>query len=62
MTGEWEGERGTGKIQYTDGSSYQGEFRNEKKDGTGTYTFPSGNKYTGQYKVSISLICTVPLH
>ena len=56
MTGEWEGERGRGKIQYTDGSSYQGEFRNEKKDGTGTYTFPSGNKYTGQYKVSISFI------
>lgn len=49
-TGVWDGHRGTGTIVYTDGSSYEGEFLKDRKDGEGTYKLPSGNTYTGTYK------------
>ena len=32
-TGIWDGDKGKGSILYTDGSSYEGEFYKEKKQG-----------------------------
>ena len=31
------------------GSSYQGDYKLDKKWGTGTFTWPSGNTYFGEY-------------
>lgn len=36
---------GMGLITYEDGSSYNGSFTKNKKDGYGIYTFPNGIRY-----------------
>ena len=36
---------GLGYIKYSDGSSYNGEFKMNKKDGFGVYKFQNGSKY-----------------
>ena len=41
---------GTGKIIYSDGSSYNGSFKMNKKDGFGIYSFQNGYKYEGFWK------------
>ena len=38
------------KEKYPDGSSYEGEFCNGKREGKGTYYFINGNKYEGDFK------------
>ncbi|TSK53751.1 Ankyrin repeat and MYND domain-containing protein 1 [Bagarius yarrelli] len=40
---------GTGVQEWTDGSRYQGEFRNGLKHGDGTFTWPNGEYYKGYF-------------
>ncbi len=39
-----------GSITFPNGQKYDGEFKNNKRNGQGTFTFPSGEKYVGEYK------------
>ena len=41
---------GEGMIGFSDGSKYQGQFKNEKFNGKGTLTFANGDSYTGDFK------------
>ena len=36
--------------KYIDQSVYQGELRNEKRNGKGRYDYPNGDVYVGQWK------------
>ena len=38
------------KITYDDGSVYEGEYNDDKKNGTGKYTDINGDVYEGEYK------------
>ncbi|XP_065916479.1 MORN repeat-containing protein 5-like [Dysidea avara] len=38
------------EVEFLTGSSYQGNFVNERMEGLGEYTFPSGTKYIGGMK------------
>ena len=40
---------GTGKVQYPDKSAYEGEFKEDMKDGQGTLVYPDGKKYIGGF-------------
>ncbi len=40
---------GKGKIVYTDGNIYEGDFVNGKKEGQGTFTVKNGQVYVGQF-------------
>lgn len=41
---------GQGKFTYPDGSTYEGNFRNDKFDGYGTYLFAADNReYKGYW-------------
>ena len=40
---------GSGKMQYSDGGSYEGEFKEGKRSGKGKMVFPSGNVYEGDF-------------
>ena len=40
---------GHGTYYWNDGSRYEGEYKNDKRNGYGTYTFPSGAKYVGYF-------------
>jgi len=44
--------RNTGQVtrNYSDGSTYVGEFMDSKRNGQGTITFPNGSKYVGGWK------------
>ena len=33
-----------------DGKKYEGEWKDDKKNGQGTETFPNGSKYVGEFK------------
>ena len=37
-------------VYYKDGSTYKGEFKNNKPHGEGTYLWPNGTKYVGQFR------------
>ena len=39
-----------GKLNYTDGRKYVGEFKDGEMDGQGTFTNKSGTKFVGEYK------------
>ena len=39
-----------GKVTLSDGTVYEGEYRNGKRHGQGKMTFPSGNTYEGEWK------------
>ena len=39
----------TGVFQWANGERYEGEYRDDKKEGMGVYTWPSGARYEGQY-------------
>lgn len=41
---------GQGKLTFSNGDVYEGEFRNGLFDGQGTYTSASGWTYTGAFK------------
>ena len=47
---------GKGKLTYTDGSTYVGDFKNSEFDGKGTFTgdmpmiTDGGTKYVGEWK------------
>ena len=41
---------GKGKIYYPDKSKYEGDFKNDMKDGHGTLEYPDGRKYVGEFK------------
>ncbi len=41
---------GKGKIKWDSGSTYIGEFINNKREGLGTYKFQNGDIYTGEFK------------
>ena len=40
----------TGKITFDDGSTYVGEFSDNRFSGQGTYTFSDGENYVGEWK------------
>ena len=37
-------------VEYGDGSTYDGELKDDKFHGKGTYTYPEGSKYEGEWK------------
>jgi len=41
---------GNGTYTWTNGSKYEGEWKEGKQDGQGTLTSPSGYKYEGEWK------------
>ena len=41
---------GKGTFTSSNGTKFEGEFKNGKKDGKGTYTFPDGRKVVGIWK------------
>ena len=41
---------GNGTFTYSNGSKYEGEWKEGKQDGQGTLTSPSGYKYEGEWK------------
>ena len=40
---------GEGKMVWSDGRSYEGQFMDDKKSGVGTFTRKDGRKYNGQW-------------
>jgi hypothetical protein len=40
---------GKGTITFKDGTSYTGDFKDNKMEGYGTETFPNGSIYKGQF-------------
>lgn len=50
LVGEWEnGSIATGKWVFEDGTSFHGQFKNNKPIGKGVFFFPSGNQQEGEY-------------
>ena len=43
---------GKGIYTWPDGRKYEGEYKDDKKDGEGVYTWPDGKKYDGGWKDS----------
>ena len=41
---------GVGTYTHEDGQTYQGEWRNDKKEGMGKVTWPSGSSSYGPFK------------
>ncbi len=41
---------GQGIAQYSDGSKYDGQFKDGKKHGQGTWTFPNGGVIEGHFE------------
>ena len=41
---------GKGKFEWPDGRIYDGEYKNDKKEGHGDFTWPDGRKYDGNWK------------
>ncbi|XP_026191034.1 radial spoke head 1 homolog [Cyclospora cayetanensis] len=41
---------GRGRAVYADGSTFEGELVEGRREGYGTYAFPNGDKYEGLYK------------
>lgn len=37
---------------WKDGRKYEGEYKEDKKDGFGTYTWADGKKYSGEWRNS----------
>lgn len=44
---------GKGVFRFNDGASYEGEYKNGKKDGFGTFIFSNGEKYIGYYRKGV---------
>jgi hypothetical protein len=42
-----------GEFTYNDGTRYQGQWLNSKRNGQGTYYFVNGDKYIGQWVIGI---------
>ena len=42
--------KGRGTHTKTDGSTYVGEYLNDKRHGQGTRTYADGSKFIGKYK------------
>jgi hypothetical protein len=40
----------TGSVTYTNGATYVGDWRDDKRSGQGTYTFADGRTYVGDWK------------
>lgn len=40
---------GTGRVEFTDGSSYQGALKNGRKNGVGIHTWADGLRYVGDW-------------
>jgi len=41
---------GKGVFTWPDNRRYEGEFKNDKKEGFGLYEYGDGNKYEGEWK------------
>ena len=41
---------GKGRIAWSDGRTYEGDYVMDKKDGQGTFCWPDGRKYIGGWK------------
>ena len=44
---------GTGIYNYTVGDEYNGEWKNDKKDGLGTLKYSGGDIYVGSFKNNV---------
>jgi Uncharacterized protein conserved in bacteria len=44
------GQRIYKKVTYFNGHTYEGDVKDNKKDGEGVYTWPGGNRYEGSWK------------
>ena len=44
---------GKGIHYYNNGSRYEGDFRNGKKEGKGKYIYNNGDRYEGDWKNDI---------
>ncbi len=40
---------GKGKLLWSDGKCYEGEFKDDKKHGKGIFKWPDGRKYIGSW-------------
>lgn len=50
FVGEYtDGERKSGRMRYSDGEIYEGEFKNGLPEGKGTYRWPDGASYVGDF-------------
>ena len=49
QTGKFSNMHGTGKLGWTDGSVFEGSFRNGEPVGFGTMKYPDGSEYLGQW-------------
>jgi len=52
----------SGKMFYSNGDTYEGEWKDGHRNGHGTESFPSGRKYVGEWKDGhlISASCYLP--
>ena len=41
---------GKGVFEWPDGRKYEGEYKNDKKEGHGVFTWPDGRQYDGNWK------------
>ena len=48
LDAEWHNCQGT--FAWSDGESYVGEFRNDKRSGQGTFTWSNGETYVGEFR------------
>lgn len=39
-----------GTCSYADGDKYEGEWKDDKRDGEGTMSYKNGDKFTGEWK------------
>jgi hypothetical protein len=42
---------GKGLLVWPDGKSYEGDFREDKRDGVGIFKWGDGKEYCGEWKV-----------
>ena len=41
---------GKGKLSWADGKTYEGDYRDDKKEGFGTFIWADGRKYVGGWR------------
>ena len=41
---------GKGKLTFADGNSYEGDYRDGKREGNGTFIYSDGRKYVGGWR------------
>ncbi len=49
FTASVRGKTSVGVYKWSDGRSYEGEWKNNKMDGKGDFSWADGRKYAGEY-------------